>query len=288
MQTHAHDMTRRRLGEGLASLALAVAAGGIAPLPAAAQSSTPEAGQQPTGHDMSVTPPHWIGKEQIAFLIYPDFTALDMIGPHYMLTNLMGAKTHIVAKTKDPVKSDTGLVFVPSASFEDCPADLDILCVPGGTLGTLTAIRDEATIRFLKDRGSRAKFVTSVCTGSLVLAAAGLLDGYKATSHWLTKALLSKFGAIPTEGRVVRDRNRITGGGVTAGLDFGLGLVGELRDRNYAEGVQLLAEYDPQPPFNAGSPEKAPPEVKSMMDAMFVEFLKTAEATVLAARTAKP
>ncbi|OYU48488.1 MAG: thiamine biosynthesis protein ThiJ [Rhizobiales bacterium PAR1] len=281
-------MTRRRLGEGLASLALAVAAGGIAPLPAAAQSSTPEAGQQPTGHDMSVTPPHWIGKEQIAFLIYPDFTALDMIGPHYMLTNLMGAKTHIVAKTKDPVKSDTGLVFVPSASFEDCPADLDILCVPGGTLGTLTAIRDEATIRFLKDRGSRAKFVTSVCTGSLVLAAAGLLDGYKATSHWLTKALLSKFGAIPTEGRVVRDRNRITGGGVTAGLDFGLGLVGELRDRNYAEGVQLLAEYDPQPPFNAGSPEKAPPEVKSMMDAMFVEFLKTAEATVLAARTAKP
>lgn len=288
MQTHAHDMTRRRLGEGLASLALAVAAGGIAPLPAAAQSSTPEAGQQPTGHDMSVTPPHWIGKEQIAFLIYPDFTALDMIGPHYMLTNLMGAKTHIVAKTKDPVKSDTGLVFVPSASFEDCPADLDILCVPGGTLGTLAAIRDEATIRFLKDRGSRAKFVTSVCTGSLVLAAAGLLDGYKATSHWLTKALLSKFGAIPTEGRVVRDRNRITGGGVTAGIDFGLGLVGELRDRHYAEAVQLLAEYDPQPPFNAGSPEKAPPEVKSMMDAMFVEFLKTAEATVLAARTAKP
>jgi cyclohexyl-isocyanide hydratase len=284
MTSHAYDMTRRTLGEGLCSLALAVAAGGMSLLPAAAQTSEPVPGEKPTGHDMSVIPPHWIGKEQIAFLIYPDFTALDMVGPHYMLTNLMGAKTHIVARTKEPVKSDTGLVFTPSASFEDCPADLDILCVPGGTLGTLAAIRDEATIRFVTDRGSRAKFVTSVCTGSLVLAAAGLLDGYKATSHWLTKPLLAKFGAIPTDGRVVRDRNRITGGGVTAGIDFGLGLVGDLRDRHYAESVQLLAEYAPQPPFNSGTPETATADVRSMMDAMFVEFLKTAEATVAAAR----
>jgi len=279
MSDNPHDITRRTLGEGLSTLALALAAGGISP-PSALAQSAPE-----TGHDASVMPPHWMGKEEIAFLIYEDFTALDMVGPHYMLTNLMGAKTHIVARTKDPVKSDTGLVFMPSSNFEDCPADLDILCVPGGTIGTLKAIRDEATIRFLKDRGSRAQFVTSVCTGSLLLGAAGLLEGYKATSHWLTLPLLAQCGAIPTKGRVVQDRNRITGGGVTAGIDFGLGLVAQLRDRPYAEAVQLLAEYAPAPPFNAGSPETAPPEAKSMMDAMFVNFLKTAGDTLVEARS---
>lgn len=280
--SHTHP-SRRDIGEGLAALATLLVGGVMGADSAEAQPSLHDQAPPPA-HDMSKTPPHWIGKEQIAFLIYPDFTALDMVGPHYMLTNLMGAKTHIVAKTKDPVRSDTGLVFTPSASFEDCPADLDILCVPGGTVGTLNAIRDEATIRFLKDRGSRARFVTSVCTGSLVLAAAGLLDGYKATSHWLTKPLLAKFGAIPTDGRFVRDRNRITGGGVTAGIDFGLALVGDLRDRQYAEAVQLLAEYAPEPPFNAGTRETAPPDVRAIMDAMFVEFLKTAEDTVRLAR----
>lgn len=179
------NISRRDFHERFALLAT-LAAGGLVPPAALAQTEAPPR----AAHDASVMPPHWTGKEQIAFLIYEDFTALDMVGPHYMLTNLMGAKTHIVARTKAPVKSDTGLVFTPSADFSDCPADLDILCVPGGTLGTLAAIEDDATIRFLKDRGSRAKFVTSVCTGSLVLAAAGLLDGYKATSHWLTKPLL--------------------------------------------------------------------------------------------------
>lgn len=275
-----NDLNRRELAEQFAGLATLLAGGLLAPS-AFAQSAE---SQPRAAHDHTVMPPHWTGKEQIAFLIYEDFTALDMVGPHYMLTNLMGAKTHIVARSKAPVKSDTGLVFTPSADFADCPADLDILCVPGGTLGTLAAIQDEATIRFLKDRGARAKFVTSVCTGSLVLAAAGLLDGYKATSHWLTKPMLPKFGAIPTDGRVVRDRNRITGGGVTAGIDFGLGLVGELRDRTYAEAVQLLAEYDPAPPYNSGSPEKASAEVKGLMDAMFVEFIGNAEAAVRATR----
>jgi len=230
-------------------------------------------------HDM---PAHWMGKEQIAFLIYPGFTALDMVGPHYMLTMLMGAKAHIVARSRDPVASDTGLVFTPSASFDECPADLDILCIPGGTTGTLDAIRDEATLRFVRDRGGRAKLVTSVCTGSLVLAAAGLLTGYKATSHWVAKPLLAKFGAIPTEGRIVRDRNRITGGGVTAGIDFGLSLVAQLRDQPYAEAVQLLAEYAPEPPFNTGTPDKAP-QAKALLDTMFASFVANAEATVLAA-----
>jgi cyclohexyl-isocyanide hydratase len=218
------------------------------------------------------------GAEQIAFLIYPGFTALDMVGPHYMLNTLSGRTMHIVAASKDPVRADSGLTFVPSTDFADCPRDLDIICVPGGTAGTLAAMQDPATIAFLKDRGARAKYVTSVCTGSLVLGAAGLLRGYKATSHWLTKPLLEIFGATPTDGRWVRDGNRITGGGVTAGIDFGLSLVGALRDRHYAEGVQLLAEYAPDPPFNAGSPSTAPAAVRESLDGMFTQFLATAEA----------
>ena len=228
-------------------------------------------------HDMSPMPASWTGSEKIAFLIYPEFTALDMVGPHYMLTSLMGATTHVVAKTRETVKSDAGLMFQPSATFEDCPADLDIICVPGGSAGTLAAMQDEPTIRFLRDRGSRAKFVNSVCTGSLILGAAGLLAGYRATSHWAAKSLLPIFGAIPSEGRVVHDRNRITGGGVTAGIDFGLSLVGQLRDREYAESVQLLAEYAPEPPYDAGTPQRASGLVNAMMESMFVDFRKTAE-----------
>jgi cyclohexyl-isocyanide hydratase len=271
------SLTRRQFAAGTA-LAATVA---HLPLEGGAQ---PAGGQAPAGtaskadpdHDMSSMPAHWMGSEQIAFLIYPEFTALDMVGPHYMMTSLMGAKVHLVAKTKDPVRSDTGLVFVPSATFEECPRDLDIICVPGGSQGTLAAMEDEATMRFLKDRGSRAKYVTSVCTGSLLLGAAGLLAGYKATSHWTAVGLLPIFGATPVEGRVVDDRNRITGGGVTAGIDFGLALVGRLRDRVYAEGVQLIAEYDPQPPYSAGSPAKAPVEVKTLVDDMFTGFVARA------------
>ncbi|HUN94124.1 MAG TPA: DJ-1/PfpI family protein [Burkholderiaceae bacterium] len=231
-------------------------------------------------HDM---PAQWMGSEQIAFLVYPEFTALDMVGPQYMFASLMGATVHLVARTRDPVRSDTGLAFVPSATFDECPSELDILCVPGGSRGTLAAMEDHETLRFLKDRGSRAKYVTSVCTGSLLLGGAGLLDGYKATSHWATRRLLSVFGATPTRGRVVRDRNRITGAGVTAGIDFGLYLVGQLRDRQYAEGVQLLAEYAPEPPYDAGTPERAPAPVRTLMDGMFVDFVKRAEAVGRAA-----
>jgi transcriptional regulator GlxA family with amidase domain len=139
-------------------------------------------------------------------------------------------------------------------------------------------MQDDATLAFLKDRGTRAKFVTSVCTGSLLLGAATLLDGYRATSHWVTKDLLSVFGAIPTDGRVVTDRNRITGGGVTAGIDFGLTLVGILRDRKYAEGVQLIAEYAPEVPYDSGTPKQAPEDVKAMVQRMFADFVKNADA----------
>lgn len=262
-------MSKREL---LLASAAGLAAAGLRAAPAAEV-----AAGTTTSHDMSQVPASWMGTEQIAFLIYPEFTALDMVGPHAMLTGLLGATTHIVGKSKDVVRSDTGLAFQPSASFDECPADLDIICVPGGATGTLAAMQDDGTLRFLRDRGLRAKFVTSVCTGSLLLGAAGLLTGYKATSHWAAVSLLPLFGATATEGRVVRDRNRITAGGVTAGIDFGLSLVGQLRDRQYAECVQLMAQYAPEPPFDAGTPDKAPPDVTNLTRDMFVGFNKDAE-----------
>lgn len=263
-------LTRRQFAIGSALAASVVSSFRTA----LAQQNSDASKSDTHGHDM---PAHWTGKEQIAFLIYPEFTALDMVGPHYMFTSLMGATTHVVAKSKDVVRSDTGLLFSPTATYDECPADLDIICIPGGSSGTLAAMKDEATLRFVKDRGSRAKYVTSVCTGSLILGAAGLLNGYKATSHWVAKDLLKIFGAVPSDGRVVIDRNRITGGGVTAGIDFGLTLVQKLRDTKYAQAVQLLAEYSPEPPLNAGRPDLAPADVKTMMEEMFVDFLQQAD-----------
>ncbi len=255
--------------------------------PALAQAPPPATPSGPEiGHDMSAFPAHWYGKEQIAFLAYPEFTALDLVGPHYMLGNLMGATMHIVAKTAEPVVSDMKLTIMPTATFETCPKDIDIICVPGGSSGTLAAMQDAATLAFLRDRGSRAKFITSVCTGSLVLGAAGLLEGYKATSHWVTRELLRDFGAEPVDSRVIIDRNRITGAGVTAGLDFGLALVAKLRDADYAKAVQLLAEYQPEPPFNAGTPATAGPIPTKLLADMFIPLVASIKA-VAAARTAK-
>ncbi len=228
---------------------------------------------------------HWEGDEQIAMLIYPGMTALDLIGPHFMFASLMGAKVLLVAKSPDPVTSDTGVTITPTATFGTCPRDLTVLFTPGGTDGTLAAAEDPATRAFMADRGARAKFVTSVCSGSLILGAAGLLKGYKATSHWSVRDALAGFGAIPTDARVVRDRNRITGAGVTAGLDFGLTMVAELRDRTYAECVQLMGEYDPDPPFNAGSMKTAPAEVKAPMVQLLAEFTKKAEKLATATKS---
>ena len=209
----------------------------------------------------------------LALLLYPQFTALDVFGPHHMFINLLGEQTHLVAKTHDPVPTDTGVLVQPTTTFADCPKDLLVICVPGGTLGTLAAMQDPDTIAFLQDRADRARWVTSVCTGSLVLGAAGLLRGYRATSHWLTHEILPELGAIPVNDRVVVDRSRITGGGVTAGIDFGLSIIDALRGREYAEMVQLFAEYAPAPPFDAGTPETAPPEATATLVEMFEPFL---------------
>ena len=227
------------------------------------------------GPDMNKVP--WMGDEQIAMLVYPGMTIMDLIGPHCMFGSLMGATIHIVAKSLDPVTSDAGLTIIPTATFDTCPRDLTVLFTPGGTDGTLAAASDPETLAFMADRGSRAKYVTSVCSGSLILGAAGLLKGYKATSHWSCREALAGFGAIPTEARVMRDRNRITGAGVTAGLDFGLSMVAELRDQTYAECAQLMSEYDPDPPFNAGSMKTAPTYVKKAMIELVADFTKKAE-----------
>lgn len=275
-------LSRRQLAE--AALGILAASSTLTKVQsAAAQEAKPQA----PDHDMSAFPASWHGSEKIAFLIYPQFTALDMVGPHYMLASLMGATTYLVAKSKAPVTSDQMLTFVPSHTFEDCPADLDIICVPGGSAGTLAAMEDAETIAFLKDRGSRAKYITSVCTGSLVLGAAGLLKGYKATSHWVARDLLPIFGAEAVDARVVTDRNRITGAGVTAGIDFGLQLVATLRDKQYAECLQLLAEYAPEPGFNAGTPATSPKVNTEMMSAMFVDFIAKAKAAAERTTTQK-
>lgn len=262
------DNNTRRQFLRSASAALAAS-----PWLAQATEQPPTAKPLDVPHDMSTMPANWTGKEQIGMLLYPGCTALDFVGPQYFFASLMGATVHHVAASLDPVVTDTRLTLVPTTTLDQCPRELDILFVPGGGPGTLAAMKDPQILAFVADRGSRAKWVTSVCTGSLVLAAAGLLKGYRATSHWVARDLLKDAGATPVEARIVRDRNRLTGAGVSAGLDLGLVMTELLRDRLYAESMQLLAEYAPEPPFNAGTPRTAPPLATAMMADMFKGFV---------------
>lgn len=211
------------------------------------------------------------GQEQVAMLLYPKFTALDLVGPHYFFACMFGAKVHLVTTEKDlsPVMSDLGLAISPTITMADAPKDLDVLFVPGGTEGTLSVMSRKDTIGWVQDRASRAKHVTSVCTGSMVLAKAGLLKGKRATSHWVTREALADFGAIPVNERVVKDGNILTGAGVSSGLDFALALVEMLRGKAYAQGLMLQAEYHPEPPFPGGTMASTPADVGQMMDDMF-------------------
>lgn len=211
------------------------------------------------------------GQEQIAMLLYPKFTALDLVGPHYFFACMFGAKVHLVTTEKDlsPVMSDLGLAITPTMTMADTPKDLDVLFVPGGTEGTLSVMGRADTMAWIKDRASRAKHITSVCTGSMVLAKAGLLKGKKATSHWVTRDVLAEFGAIPTNERVVRDGNILTGAGVSAGLDFAVALVEQLRGRAYAEALVLQGEYAPEPPIKGGTLATTSAPVGQMMSDMF-------------------
>jgi cyclohexyl-isocyanide hydratase len=192
---------------------------------------------------------------QIGILLYPNVTQLDATGPAQVLSRVPGAKLHMIWKTRDPVPTDAGFSIVPTTTFADCP-QLDVICVPGGG-GQVDVMVDAEALEFLRKQAAKARYVTSVCTGSLILGAAGLLKGYKSACHWAWRDMLKDFGAIAVAERVVRDRNRISGGGVTAGIDFGLTLAAELAGEEVAKSIQLVLEYDPQPPFDSGSPEKA-------------------------------
>ena len=200
---------------------------------------------------------------QIGFLVFPQVTQLDFTGPLQVFTRVPGAKVHLVWRRFEPVPSDTVLAVIPTATFADCP-QLDVICVPGG-YGTDDLMVDDEVLEFLRKQAKGARYITSVCTGSTVLGAAGLLKGYRASTHWSAIEVLSLFGATPSRERVCVDRNRVTGGGVTAGIDMALTLAAQLIDRQTAESIQLGIEYNPAPPFNAGSPETAPAEVLAAM-----------------------
>lgn len=200
---------------------------------------------------------------QIGIVVFPKVTQLDFTGPLQVFSSLPNAAVHLVWKRIEPVGSDTALTFIPTVSLADCP-QLDVICVPGGA-GTDDMVNDDDVLDFLRKQAREAKYVTSVCTGSLVLGAAGLLRGYKAATHWAAMEYLAPYGAEPVKTRVCVDRNRVTGGGVTAGIDFALTLASILRDRETAEMIQLRLEYNPAPPFNSGSPDTAPAEVLTRM-----------------------
>ena len=197
----------------------------------------------------------------IGFFIYPGVTQLDATGPAQVLSLVPGAQTHMIAKTLDPVPTDAGFSILPTDDIHTCP-QLDVLCLPGGT-GQVPVMGDGDVLAFLKRQGDGARYVTSVCSGSLILGAAGLLQGYRSACHWAFRDMLPMFGATPVADRVVQDRNRISGGGVTAGIDFGLTLAAELAGEDKAREIQLLIEYAPAPPFDAGRPETAGPELEA-------------------------
>lgn len=198
-------------------------------------------------------------KHIIGLVFYPGMTSLDIVGPHQVFSALPGVKLHRIWKTLDPITTDDGLVILPDTTFENCPL-LDVICVGGG-LEQRTVVDDPEVLEFFRKQGSTAKFVTSVCGGSEFLAKAGLLEGYRAATHWGMREQLATLGVEVGTERVVIDRNRITGGGVTAGIDFGLTIASILYGEETAKIVQLLIEYNPAPPFDAGSPEKAGPEL---------------------------
>jgi cyclohexyl-isocyanide hydratase len=209
----------------------------------------------------------------VGMLLYPGFTLLDLAGPQSALG--LHGRTLLLAKRRDAVQTDSGVSVNPTTAFADCPEHLDVLFVPGG-FGTNDAMQDPETIAILARAGAEARYVTSVCSGSLLLGMAGLLDGYKATTHWACYDALAATGAEVARERVVVDRNRITGGGVTAGIDFGLRLLAKLRDERTAKLTQLAMEYDPEPPFDTGTPERAGPELTAMALAMMGDLNREA------------
>lgn len=214
---------------------------------------------------------------QIGFILFPNLTQLDLTGPWEVFAKLPGAQCHLLAHDMQPVKSaSAGLTILPTTIYAECP-QLDIVCVPGGP-GHLQAMEDADLLDFLRRQAPACRYVTAVCTGALVLAAAGLLKGHRATTHWMSLERLAAFGATPVPERVVMDRNRVTGGGVTAGIDFGLVLAAAVAGEAQAREIQLQIEYEPQPPYG-GSPRTAEPATVASLRGRLGGYAKAMEET---------
>ncbi len=220
----------------------------------------------------------------IGMVLYPGFTLLDLAGPQTAFG--LNGTTHLIWKNMDPVPTDMGITLNPTRTFANAPDNLDVLFVPGG-FGTVDAMQDPEIIEFLARAGKTARYVTSVCTGSAILGMAGLLDGYRAATHWGFYEPLEALGAVPSYERVCVDRNRISGGGVTAGVDFGLTVIAEINGVHAAEITQLALEYDPQPPFTAGHPRTARPEVVASVEAMMAHMIPPGVALAAAYKKAR-
>lgn len=221
----------------------------------------------------------------LAMIAYPGMFPLDLVGP-LSVFSLMGThKVEIIWKTKENVRADAGLVLAPSMTFEEAPAEVDILFVPGGGLGTVEAMKDPIVLDFLTSRAEKASYITSVCTGSLILAAAGLLRGYRATSHWAVRERLSELGATPVEERVVVDRNRVSGAGVSAGIDMALTLAQTLAGETIARAIQLNIEYDPHPPFDGGTPQKTGAAITERLSNSYSPIYRALDRVIPEART---
>lgn len=219
----------------------------------------------------------------IGFLIYPGVIQLDVMGAYQVLAFPPNTHMHLIWKTLTPIVSNEGLTLTPTTTVGDCPP-LDVICVPGGGMGQIDVMKDPEILDFLKQQSKSAQYVTSVCTGSMILAAAGVLQGYQATCHWAFRDQLAMLGVEVIPQRVVIDRNRVTGAGVTSGIDFGLTLLGLLCGEEIAKMTQLMMEYRPDPPFNAGTPETAGEKIvqpfinlgKPLLDAFLAQTRETA------------
>jgi cyclohexyl-isocyanide hydratase len=215
---------------------------------------------------------------EIGLIVFPNVQQLDLTGPYEVFALWPRARVRLVGKTPDPVVSSTRLVLTPDETYAACP-QLDVLCIPGGA-GINALLGDRETLAFVRRQAEGARFVTSVCTGALVLGAAGLLTAKRATTHWASHHILETLGAIPVHERVVSDGKLMTGGGVTAGIDFALALVAELAGREVAEAIQLNLEYAPAPPFDSGHPRTAPTAVAEVVRSRLAPIVKEREQLV--------
>ncbi|MGB4134923.1 MAG: DJ-1/PfpI family protein [Microbacterium sp.] len=222
--------------------------------------------------------------EDIVIVLHPGFELLDMVGPYHFLAAMIGANVHLATTREDghPVHSSSGMPIIPTTTLDDAPAAPTVLLIPGGDTGVL--VSDEHALSTISRLGQNAELVTSVCSGSLALAAAGLLHGRRATSHWAVRHLLHGYGAIEVDERVVEDGNILTAAGVTAGMDLAIRLVARFRGDTYARFLELGAEYAPEPPFGTGTPDTAGPD----LTALSREFLAPLEEQLRAPRDHRP